>query len=315
MLLGQTFFVVRNPLDAAHSHPSPASKPAQTTLRSPNPRMITLRRTVRCIFNPPAAPAAPSSSNTFAGTPTMQGLGRYYEFQVSCRGEPNPVTAYLIDIKDIDRAIRAAVQPAIAHACEHAPHADPAALLAACVPALADLIRSPSHARPNRVELASVRWFLSPWYSVEVENPMPASPISHAIIRERFDLAASHRLNVPTMTPEENRAAFGKCNNPSGHGHNYQFEPAVRVPLNTSFTLADLEAAADAAILSRFDHTHLNLDTDEFAEGKGVNPSVENIAQVFFRRLDQRLRASHPEVELAALTVWETDRTCATFER
>lgn len=289
--------------------------------------MITLRRTVRCIFNPPAPNASPNaaptgsaapSSNTFAGSPTMRGLGRYYEFEVACRGYPNPVTAYLIDIKDIDRAIRTALQPAIAHACEHAPHTDPAVLLAGCTPAIADAIRSPSEVRPNRVELASVRWFLSPWYSVEVENPAvnaAPSPISHAIIRERFDFAASHRLNVPTLTPEQNRAAFGKCNNPSGHGHNYQFEPAVRVPLDGSFTLSDLEAAADAAILSRFDHTHLNLDTDEFAEGRGVNPSVENIAQVFFRRLDERLRTSHPEVELVALTVWETDRTCATFER
>ncbi len=276
--------------------------------------MITLRRTVRCIFNPQREGDAPSS-NTFAGSPTMRGLGRYYEFEVACRGEPNPVTAYLIDIKDVDRAVRTAIQPAVAHACEHAPDRDPAALLAGCVPALADAIRSPSSPRPNRVELASVRWFLTPWYSVEVELPMTATSPAHAILRERFDLAASHRLNVSTLTPEQNRAAFGKCNNPSGHGHNYQFEPAVRVPIAGTFTLADLEAAADAAVVSRFDHTHLNLDTDEFAEGKGVNPSVENIAAVFFRRLDERLKASHPEVELVALTVWETDRTCATFER
>ena len=276
--------------------------------------MITLRRTVRCIFNPQREGDAPSS-NTFAGSPTMRGLGRYYEFEVACRGEPNPVTAYLIDIKDVDRAVRTAIQPAVAHACEHAPETDPAALLAGCVTALADAIRSPSSPRPNRVELASVRWFLTPWYSVEVELPMTATSPAHAILRERFDLAASHRLNVSTLTPEQNRAAFGKCNNPSGHGHNYQFEPAVRVPIAGTFTLADLEAAADAAVVSRFDHTHLNLDTDEFAEGKGVNPSVENIAAVFFRRLDERLKASHPEVELVALTVWETDRTCATFER
>ena len=277
--------------------------------------MVTLRRTVRCIFNPPQAGHAHASANTFAGSPTMQGLGRYYEFEVACRGEPNPITAYLIDIKDVDRAIRDVVQPAVARACDSAPASDPAALLASCVPDLARTLRSPSPARPNRVELAGVRWFLSPWYSVEVEAPaMPAAPISHAILRERFDLAASHRLNVPTMTPEQNRAAFGKCNNPSGHGHNYQFEPAVRVPIGGTFTLADLESAADAAVLSRFDHTHLNIDTDEFAEGKGVNPSVENIASVFFRRLDERLKRDHPQVELIALTVWETDRTCATFE-
>jgi hypothetical protein len=54
------------------------------------------------------------------------------------------------------------------------------------------------------------------------------------IIRQKFDFAAAHRLHTPSLSEEENRRIFGKCNNPSGHGHNYQVEPAVEVELDAS---------------------------------------------------------------------------------
>jgi 6-pyruvoyltetrahydropterin/6-carboxytetrahydropterin synthase len=163
--------------------------------------------------------------------------------------------------------------------------------------------------------LESVRWRLSPYYSVEVStsgSPNSSSPTT-ALLRQRFDFAAAHRLNVPTLTPEENRALFGKCNNPSGHGHNYQVEPVVEVPLDRpAFSLQDLERAVQSAIIDRFDHKHLNQDTEEFCvERGGVNPSVENIARVFFDLLSARL-ADAP-VRLRSITVWETDRTSATY--
>ena len=37
-------------------------------------------------------------------------------------------------------------------------------------------------------------------------------------------LSASHRLHSDALSEEENRATFGKCNNPHGHGHNYIVE-------------------------------------------------------------------------------------------
>ena len=36
----------------------------------------------------------------------------------------------------------------------------------------------------------------------------------------RYMMSASHRLHSDALTEEENRAAYGKCNNPHGHGHN-----------------------------------------------------------------------------------------------
>ena len=36
--------------------------------------------------------------------------------------------------------------------------------------------------------------------------------------------SASHRLHSDAMSEEENKATYGKCNNPYGHGHNYALE-------------------------------------------------------------------------------------------
>ena len=43
-----------------------------------------------------------------------------------------------------------------------------------------------------------------------------------------MDSPASHRLHSPALTDEENRETYGKCNNPHGHGHNYEVELTVR---------------------------------------------------------------------------------------
>jgi len=161
------------------------------------------------------------------------------------------------------------------------------------------------------VTLARLGWRLTPTYVLEAD--MTTAPSPRLLLRQRFDFAAAHRLHVPSLSDAENRAAFGKCNNPSGHGHNYQVEPCVAVPHGASFGLLDLERITGERVVEAFDHKHLNADTREFAAADGLNPSVENIARVFFDRLAPAVAAEGGE--LVALTVWETDRTSATVER
>ncbi len=244
----------------------------------------------------------PRHQNGFGGVPTMHGLGRYYEIEAVCAGEPDPRTGYLVNIKDVDRAVRSTVVPTIEQTCHERPRVEPAAIMW-------PLFRRCEKALPAR--LASLRWRLTPTYSVEVSRDVP----TRVILRQRFDLAAAHRLHVPEMSDEDNRATFGRCNNPSGHGHNYRLEPAVAVDPDAGdpFTVADLERLTAEAIIEPFDHTHLNKDTPEFAERGGLNPSVENIAKVFYGRLRSALQMERADVELVSMTVWETDRTCCTY--
>ena len=46
-------------------------------------------------------------------------------------------------------------------------------------------------------------------------------------LTRRYRFAASHRLDVPAFSAEENRRLFGKCNNPYGHGHDYVLDVTV----------------------------------------------------------------------------------------
>jgi 6-pyruvoyltetrahydropterin/6-carboxytetrahydropterin synthase len=238
----------------------------------------------------------------------MHGLGRHYELTVRCRGEIDPKTGYLIDIKVIDREVRGTVIPLIAAACHTRSTSEPAAILPDLFHALAA-----SLAKLGPASLDALTWNLTPTYGVAME----AGHTGTVLMRQRFDFAAAHRLHAPALSDEENRRAFGKCNNPSGHGHNYQFEPVVAIKLGETgtgnFSLADLEALAQRVLIEPFDHKHLNVDTPEFTSPKGSIPSVENIARVFFERLAPAVQRAHTGATLRAITVWETDRTSCTY--
>ena len=43
----------------------------------------------------------------------------------------------------------------------------------------------------------------------------------------RYMISAGHRLHADQLSADENRATYGKCNNPNGHGHNYVVEVLV----------------------------------------------------------------------------------------
>ncbi|MFZ0302040.1 MAG: 6-carboxytetrahydropterin synthase [Terracidiphilus sp.] len=110
-----------------------------------------------------------------------------------------------------------------------------------------------------------------------------------AFFGRRYTLSASHRLHVDTLTVGENRAAYGKCNNPHGHGHNYVVEVLVGGPVDSEtgmvINLADLDRVVNQRVLERFDHRNLNLDPT-FA--KKV-PTTENLSLVVVEILQDAL--------------------------
>lgn len=103
---------------------------------------------------------------------------------------------------------------------------------------------------------------------------------------------AAHRLYNPAWTDEQNDAVFGKCNNPSFHGHNYELIVKVTgVPDAATGYVIDLKVLSDLIkdeVLERFDHRNLNLDTEEF---KQLNPTAENIAIVIYNLLRPHIDA------------------------
>ena len=97
-----------------------------------------------------------------------------------------------------------------------------------------------------------------------------------AHLTRRYMFSASHRLHSDSLTPEENCAVYGKCNNPHGHGHNYAVEVTVGGPVNAETgmvcDLGELDAFARVQLIERFDGMNLNT-LDEFRD---VVPTTEN---------------------------------------
>ena len=116
-----------------------------------------------------------------------------------------------------------------------------------------------------------------------------------AHLTRRYHFSASHRLDSPEMSPEENRATYGKCNNPHGHGHNYTVEITVSGPVDPSTgmvcNLVDLDGFVEREVLSRYDLQNLNT-LQEFAQ---LVPTTENLSVEIFEILQRGFQKVHLE--------------------
>lgn len=123
-------------------------------------------------------------------------------------------------------------------------------------------------------------------------------------VTRKAHFAASHRLFNPHFSDEKNDRIFDRCNNRNGHGHNYVIEVTVRgVPDPETGYVIDLKELADIIereILDHVDHRHLNLDVDFLS---GIIPTAENLAVVFWRRLEPHITAG----ELCSLRLFESE--------
>jgi 6-pyruvoyltetrahydropterin/6-carboxytetrahydropterin synthase len=272
--------------------------------------MLELSRTIRfCLNDPPpggagADSAAGAKDNTFAAWPAMRGLGRYYELDVTCRGEADPTTGYFLNIKHIDRAVHEHALP-----CFH--RALAASDSASGVPMgglMRELTASLGPALRGSVQRVGLQ--LTPTYEIAIRS----HDMDHVTIRQLYEFSAAHRLHVPELSDEENRKVFGKCNNPAGHGHNYRLHVTVRVPIDAkggAVGVEQLDALVNRHAVERLDHKHLNRDVPQFAE---LNPSVENIVRVVWDMLDRPVAEGlGGGASLQELSVWETSKTVCTY--
>lgn len=262
--------------------------------------MLQLSRTVRFCLSPDPGDAEVPRHNTFAAWPPMSGLGRYYELRVVCTGEADPQTGYFINIKHIDTAVREHVLPVLRAAVADeaaAARAPVAGLLATALDAL-------QPALGHSVDQIELRLCPTLTYTSRRDT------MQQVFIKQQYEFSAAHRLHVPALTDAENRATFGKCNNPAGHGHNYRVEVVAACPVDAhgrTVTPADLDVAVDTHLIEVLDHTHLNIDVPAFAQ---LNPSVENIAVVAWGMLKGKLPGGSV---LDEISVWETGKTVCTY--
>jgi len=273
--------------------------------------VLRLSRVVRLALGPsPANPLAGGGNGLFSVV-AAEGLAPAVEVEVECIGTPE-ATGYLVDITVIDRGVRDLIAPILRTALQAelggAP-SDLRSVLQACAAALAPALPAALSAltyRPSPFRSAMLELGAPPTHFPEGSLPMPDA----FVLTETFEFAASHRLHLPGVSADENRALFGKCNNPNGHGHNYRIEVAVEMAAEGKRRLdfGAIEGIVQREVMARFDHKHLNLDCPEFA---ALNPSVENIAMVCHGLLAPRFAEAGGALRF--VRVWETEKTSCRY--
>jgi 6-pyruvoyltetrahydropterin/6-carboxytetrahydropterin synthase len=122
-------------------------------------------------------------------------------------------------------------------------------------------------------------------------------------LTRKCEFSAAHYYHNPALSPEENRRLFGKCNNPSGHGHNYTLEVTVKgeVDPRSGFVvdLKELKEILQREVLEGLDHRFLNKEVPEFRERM---PTTENLAIAIWERLASKLQVAR----LHRVRVYET---------
>jgi 6-pyruvoyltetrahydropterin/6-carboxytetrahydropterin synthase len=130
-------------------------------------------------------------------------------------------------------------------------------------------------------------------------------------VTRRYRFSSSHRLHSRAFSDAENRALYGKCNNPYGHGHDYVLEVSLRGRVDPESgrvaDLAALDALVREQVLDAFDGRNLNAEVPAFAERV---PTTENLAIEIRSRLASQWDRTFPGAgpRLDRILIEETKR-------
>jgi 6-pyruvoyltetrahydropterin/6-carboxytetrahydropterin synthase len=130
-------------------------------------------------------------------------------------------------------------------------------------------------------------------------------------VSRRYKFSASHRLHVAEFDEARNDELFGKCNNPFGHGHNYEVEVSVEgaIDPNTgrAVNLFALDELVSRAVVQRYGHRYLNEELPEFER---VVPTTENLGVAIRHQLQEQWPAAFPTgtPRLGRIRIFETER-------
>jgi len=138
----------------------------------------------------------------------------------------------------------------------------------------------------------------------------PERPLVYLTRRETF--SACHRLHSKGLTDKENLALFGKCNNPNGHGHNYNVEVTVKGradPITGMvMNITDLKRILAAEVMGPLDHKNIDKDVGWF---EGRVSTAENIAVFIWTKVKPCLPDN---AQLHKVKLWETDKNIAVYK-
>ncbi len=264
--------------------------------------MHKLARHVRFSINPFLSEEN-EGSNSFVSKPAGEGLSIFLELSVEVVGEVEPATGFVVNVVDIDKNVREFAVPVFAERikkdfrrAKHIGFYAVAELLELAWNRLADKF--------GAAQLSTLSLKLNPFRKIVIDS----KDLEMVYFSEKFEFAAMHKLWNDDFSEERNFAVFGKCANPTGHGHNYIVEVTIKMPVrnNNGFQISDFERVVDNELIKLVDHKNLNADVSQFSK---TNPTVENIAAFAWNKLVGKFGQS----ALHCVTVWETDKTYSSY--
>jgi 6-pyruvoyltetrahydropterin/6-carboxytetrahydropterin synthase len=263
--------------------------------------MHKLARQVRFSINPFLQEES-QGFNSFASKPAGEGLSIFFELCAEVIGNVEPATGFVVNVADIDRNVREFVVPVFTERikqnfrrAKHVGFFAIAELLGLAWSRLADKFEP--------AQLSKLTLKLNPFRKIAMDS----RNLDMVYFSEKFEFAAMHKLWNDDFSEERNFKVFGKCANPTGHGHNYIVEVTVEMPAaENGFRIGDFERIVNDELIKLVDHKNLNADIERFSE---INPTVENIAGFAWNKLVGKFGES----ALHCVTVWETDKTYCSY--
>ena len=267
--------------------------------------MHNLGRVVRFSINPFSPEVA--GSNSYASKPSCEDLGLFFELFVELSGNVEPASGFVVNVHQIDRAVRRFVVPEFVRYLQIHFKKRKGVNLAGMFDLLevsrAKLVNKFGSSRLRQLSLS-----LNPFRTITLKG----EDKEMLYFSEKFEFAAMHKLWNKDFSEQRNLDEFGKCANPTGHGHNYIIEVTVKLPdgYDTAkpeeFRIGEFERIVEKEFIELVDHKNLNADVPEFCD---TNPTVENISAFAWGRLIGKFYA----VKLHKVKIWENDRTYCTY--
>ena len=264
--------------------------------------MHELSRQVRFSVNP-FFDQQIEGDNVYCSKPCGEGLSLFFTLWVQLAGPVDQDTGFVVNVVDIDKSVRKIIVPLFTDKMKHfmqcqrhMPISQIARLIADCIVPL-DSAFSTSN-------VASVTLELNPLRKIKISQEKPEM----IFFSEKFEFAASHKLWNDKLSEDENYKRFGKCANPTGHGHNYVLEVTIKAGIKEELSIGSFEKSVNINFIDLVDHKNLNVDVKQFGD---AIPTVENIAQFAWQQLADIFGQS----KLESVAIWETDRTCCVYKR
>jgi len=261
-----------------------------------------LVREVRFSVNPFSAGGS-DGFNSYSSKPCGEGLCFYFGLCVELAGEVDGETGFVVNVVDIDSEVRRSFVPIFADRIRES--FAKGQTLSLC--GLFEILTAGWSLLKDRFgerQLRRLSLLLNPFRKITIES----EDCEMVYFSEKFEFAAMHKLWNDSFSEQRNMEVFGKCANPTGHGHNYVIEVTIKAAATGGeIEIGRFEKIVADEFVSMVDHKNLNVDVCEFGQ---MNPTVENIVSFAWKRLLGKFGSA----ELANITVWENDRTSCSYK-